>query len=107
MAQVDQSLSWSNNGLYFELCKNYLYPILFRCSLFRDNPRCEPMLTKTTLTKTQTKSHDRKDSFGLSRPIKGLFMRHYITLILTPYSLQYSVDLQLSVDHTSNVFLHV
>ena len=49
MAQVDQSLSWSNNGLYFELCKNYLYPILFRCSLFRDNPRCEPMLTKTTL----------------------------------------------------------
>ena len=58
MAQVAQSSSGSNNELYFELCSNYIYLLLFCCSIFRKIPRCEPMLTKTTLTKTHTKYRD-------------------------------------------------
>ena len=68
MAQVDQSSLWSNDGLYFELCSNYLYLLLFRCSMFRENTICEIMLTGTTLTKNHTKYHDTKASFRLSRP---------------------------------------
>ena len=68
MAQLAQSSLWSNNGLYFKLSSNYLYLLRISRSYFCDNPRWEPMLTKTTLTKTHTKSHDIKASFSLSRP---------------------------------------
>ena len=68
MAQVDQSSSWSNYGLYFELCSNYLYLLLFICSLFGENTICDIMFTETTLTEKHTKYHDVKASFRLSRP---------------------------------------
>ena len=60
MKQVAQSFSWSSDGLYFKLCSNYLYLLLFRCSLFHENPRCEPMLTETTIYKNLHKISQQK-----------------------------------------------
>ena len=105
MSQVSQSLLWSNDGLYFKSCSNYLYLPLFCCSLFRENPRCEPMLTETTPTKTHTKYHDRKASWrpftASIKPVEESLRNFNANSVV----FQPSIDLQPSVDRTSTVFL--
>ena len=113
MAQVYQSLLWSKDRIYIELCSDYLYLLFFRHSLFHENPICDPMLTETTLTKIHTKYHERKASFILSWPPQNLSMSHCVTLILTLHYFQSSVDIRPSIDihssiyHNSTVFLRV
>ena len=112
MAQVAQSsLQW-NDGLYFELCRDFLYLLLFCCSLLCETQDLSPCSQKIFLRKPTQMSQQKGFIHPFTASIKPVddSVREFNT---TPYYLLSSVYIRPSIYlhpfiyRTSTVLLRV